>query len=92
MKKSELRKLIKEIYNEGFQGDESIGDGLSGFRGNLDNKDTEHEKKIDSILYKPTINREITDKLYQIISLNVPQLSNEYSPSSFFDLIKNNLK
>jgi hypothetical protein len=37
MKKSELRQLIKEelqkVLNEGFQGDEPEGDGLSGFRG-----------------------------------------------------------
>jgi hypothetical protein len=34
MKKSELRKLIREeIIREGFQGDEPTGDGLSGFRG-----------------------------------------------------------
>jgi hypothetical protein len=37
MKKSELTEIIKKeinkILSEGFQGDESEGDGLSGFRG-----------------------------------------------------------
>jgi hypothetical protein len=37
MNKSDLQKIIKKeisnILNEGFQGDEPFGDGLSGFRG-----------------------------------------------------------
>jgi hypothetical protein len=42
IKKSELKEMIKEeiknILKEGFQGDEPEGDGLSGFRGDLGNK------------------------------------------------------
>lgn len=51
MKKSEFKKLIKEVLQEGFQGDEPIGDGLSGFRGNSDD-DSDHKKKIDLLLPK----------------------------------------
>ena len=34
MKKTDLKQLVKKYLIEGFQGDEPIGDGLSGFRGN----------------------------------------------------------
>lgn len=65
MKISEIKQLIREVIREGFQGDEPIGDGLSGFRGTDGNKDPEHEKKIDSLLSKLTKNSNKSNNKFQ---------------------------
>ncbi len=50
---NEIRRMqqLAGIINEGFQGDDNEGDGLSGFRGNI-NIDDENINDTDSIIAK----------------------------------------